>query len=321
MKTTRDVRPRIQQALGGVILGQADLIDLVLIALLAEGHVLLQGLPGLAKTLLVRAVARLFDVSFNRVQFTPDLMPADLTGFELLDEKKGVKEMRFVEGPAFAHVLLADEINRTPPKTQAALLQAMQEGEVTVAGRRHPLPKPFLVLATQNPLEQEGTYPLPEAQLDRFLFLVKVGYPSYEDEVRIASLEGSAQGDPTAHLKPVYSREELLRMQAEAQQVAVAPEVMRWMVKLVHATRPESPFATDEVKEFVRVGASPRGSRLLVQAARAAAWLDGKKAVEKPHVERVLYPVLRHRLVLGYAAAAQNMDADRILQKIAKLGL
>lgn len=318
MKETRaaTLRDKVHGALAPVVLGQADLIDRTLIALIARGHVLLEGLPGMAKTLLVRSLARVFAVDFGRVQFTPDLMPADLLGYEMLDDRKG---MRFVPGPIFTQFLLADEINRTPPKTQSALLEAMQESAVTIGGIRHALPDPFLVLATQNPLEQEGTYPLPEAQLDRFLFLLKVPYPSFDDEVKIAGLSGHPGADGTRELKAICTAGDLVKFQTEAEKTAVAPEVLAWMVRLVTATRPESEHAPKSVRDQVRVGASPRASRLLVQAAKAAAWLDGKRAVEKSHVMQVLAPVLRHRLLLRYGAGADGLEADALIDEIGKI--
>ncbi len=316
MLKAKDLQSRIHTALGPVVIGQTDLIDQVVISLLAGGHILLMGLPGLAKTLLVKSVARLFHASFNRVQFTPDLMPSDLIGFEILDDKKGSREMKFIEGPIFSNILLADEINRTPPKTQAALLQAMQEGEVTVMGKKYSLPEPFLVMATQNPLEQEGTYPLPEAQLDRFLFLLTVSYPGFEDEMKIATQERGFAGKSLA---AEFSRSDLIRMQGEVGKVQVAPKVLEWMVKLIRATRPDSEAPPSEVKEFVRIGASPRGSQLLIHAARAAAFLEGSKFVERHHVEKVIHPILRHRILLNYSGESESVSADKIVDRILKI--
>lgn len=318
MLKAKDLQARIHAALAPVVIGQGELVDQVVISLLASGHILIMGLPGLAKTLLVKSVSHLFHAHFNRVQFTPDLMPSDLIGFEILDDKKGSREMKFIEGPIFSNILLADEINRTPPKTQAALLQAMQEGEVTVMGKKYSLPKPFLVMATQNPIEQEGTYPLPEAQLDRFLFLLTVSYPSLEDEVKIATQDHSKEAKA---LSAEFSKSDLLHMQQEVGKVQVAAKVSEWMVRLIRATRPDSEAPVSEVKEFVRIGASPRASQLLIHAAKAAAFLEGSKMVERHHVEKVIHPVLRHRILLNYSGESESMSVDKIVDRLLKIKL
>ncbi|HMA99400.1 MAG TPA: MoxR family ATPase [Spirochaetota bacterium] len=307
---------KIEKEVGKVIIGQKHMVSLVSVSLLANGHILLMGLPGLAKTLLIKAVARVFSVSFNRIQFTPDLMPADLIGYDILEEKKSGKEMKFIKGPVFCNLLLADEINRTPPKTQAALLQSMQEREVSVLGRHYQLKPPFMVMATQNPLEQEGTYPLPEAQLDRFLFLLKVDYPTYDEEVKISSTDSEAK---LSNIKALFKAGDIMRMQKAAARVKVAARVNRWVVKLVNASRPGSEYALKDVKKYVEYGASPRGSKFLLNAAKAAAYLKGKNQVERDDIEDVIHPVLRHRIFLNFSGQAEAVEADQIIDKLLKI--
>lgn len=304
----------VKKELSKAIVGQGEVIDLLLIALLSHGHALMTGLPGLAKTTLVKSIARCFKAEFNRVQFTPDLMPADLTGYEILEESRGKRLMQFQKGPIFCNILLADEINRTPPKTQSALLQAMQEKEVSVGGNHYSVPEPFFVLATQNPLEQEGTYPLPEAQLDRFFLSIDVTYPDFEEELSIARLDQ----DQWQSVKTVAGTEQLLDLQAQVSKVKIAPSVEKYLVKLNHATRPESPFAVAEVKENVAVGSSPRGARALLLAVKAAAFIAGRREVQKQDVEKVLVPVLAHRIFLNYEAQAESISKKAVIEAIQK---
>jgi MoxR-like ATPase len=294
------------------VVGQRDAVDGMLTALLAGGHALLVGVPGLAKTLMVSTLAEALRLSFRRVQFTPDLMPGDITGTELLEEDPvtGKRAFRFVEGPVFAHVLLADEINRTPPKTQAALLQAMQEHEVTAGGRTYPLPSPFFVLATQNPIEQEGTYPLPEAQLDRFMLELRVGYPTREEEEEIVE---RTTGSEVPAVAPVLDAGELLRMQELVRRVPVTREVTGAAVRLARMTRPGDPAAPPVVREYVEWGAGPRASQYLVLAAKARAAMEGRALADLDDVAAAAPSILRHRVVTNFAAeAADRTSADLI---------
>ncbi|HVE13635.1 MAG TPA: MoxR family ATPase [Elusimicrobiota bacterium] len=301
--------------LGKVIIGQEDVIEELLIALFAGGHCLLVGVPGLAKTLLVSSIARVLDLEFSRIQFTPDLMPSDITGSEILQEDPQTRQrvFRFARGPGFANLVLADEINRTPPKTQAALLQAMQEQQVTAAGTTHALPLPFFVLATQNPIEQEGTYPLPEAQLDRFLLQVSVDYPSEAQEKRIA-VESPAAG--AASLSKVLTGAEVMRMQELVRRVPAPPSVVDLAVGLARATRPRD--GSEEIRRWVSWGAGPRASQSLVLAAKARAVLSGRAAADASDVVRVAKPVLRHRLVLSFQAEADGVRADDLVERVLK---
>ena len=305
----------LRDELGKVIVGQSAVLDELLIALFAGGHCLLLGVPGLAKTLMVRTLAEALDLSFNRVQFTPDLMPADITGTEVLSEDKatGTREFRFVPGPVFANVVLADEINRTPPKTQAALLEAMQERQVTAGGRRHPLPAPFFVLATQNPIEQEGTYPLPEAQLDRFMFEVRIGYPSEEEEFEIVRRT-------TVPVRP-QSRTVLTQHQIEAAQravlsIPVADHVVRYAMRFARLTRRDDPQTPDFVRKYVSWGAGPRASQFLVLAAKSRAMLRGELFASEADVKAVAKPVLRHRLVTNFDAEADGFSPDDLIDRL-----
>lgn len=295
------------------IVGQRDVVFEVLVGLLAGGHCLLTGVPGLAKTLLVSTVARALKLSFARIQFTPDLMPADITGTEVLEEGADRKRsFRFLPGPVFAQVILADEINRTPPKTQAALLQAMQEGEVTVGGETRSLPKPFYVLATRNPIEQEGTYPLPEAQLDRFMLNVLVSYPSAAEEEEIVAATTAAERPFPA---PVMDAAEILEYRELVRKVPLPADVLKRTVELTRRTRP-GPEAPEYVGKWVKWGAGPRAAQHLVLAAKAAALLNGTYAVTLDEVERLARPVLRHRLVLNFVAEAEGVDADEVLGRL-----
>ena len=305
----------LKRELAKVIVGQEDVIEQTLIAVFARGHALLVGVPGLAKTLLVKTLAEVLDLDFCRIQFTPDLMPADVTGTEVLDEDKatGSHSFRFVRGPVFTNLLLADEINRTPPKTQAALLEAMQEHRVTVGGETRPLPEPFFVLATQNPIEQEGTYPLPEAQLDRFLFNIKVGYPSRADEVGIYR---SVTGATEAKLEKVLDAEEVLKLQEVVRRVPAADHVLEYAADLVRATRPKDPSAPDFVKEMVAWGAGPRAGLSLVLAAKARAILAGRPYVVTADVKAMALPVMRHRISTTFNAEAAGVTADSIVERL-----
>ena len=308
------------------IVGQDDVVELLLLALFARGHGLFVGVPGLAKTLLIQTLADTLGLSFNRIQFTPDLMPSDITGTDVLEEDKatGARTFRFIKGPVFAHVLLADEINRTPPKTQAALLQAMQEQKVTAGGTTYPLPPPFLVFATQNPIEQEGTYPLPEAQLDRFMFLIEVGYPTEDDEVEIVRQTTGAQGrKPEA----VLSVDDVLRFQELVRRVPVPDSVVRYAVKLVRATRPDAeadgavdakaPKVTSPARKL-SWGAGPRASQSLVLAAKARAVLHGRFAASIEDIQRVAPAVLAHRVVVSFQAQAQGVRARDVIAEVVR---
>ena len=304
---TSDACARLRQALGRVIVGQDAVVDHLIVALLTQGHALLVGVPGLAKTLLVSSLSRALDLSFGRVQFTPDLLPADITGTDVMNEQAGRRELSFLPGPIFKNLVLADEINRTPPKTQAALLQAMQERAVTVGGNTHPLPAPFQVFATRNPIEQEGTYSLPEAQLDRFLLEVHVEYPSEEEEQKIARRSTSGS---TPEIEQVLTAEELRKLQAFIPRVPVTDEAVALAVKLTRATRPGA-AALSDVKNYVRFGSGPRGSQALVLSAKAHAAIRGEAAADVEDILALALPALRHRLVLSYRAEVDGVkDAD-----------
>ncbi|PIR19727.1 MAG: AAA family ATPase [Elusimicrobia bacterium CG11_big_fil_rev_8_21_14_0_20_64_6] len=311
----RAARALIVEQLGRVIVGQEGTVEEVLIALFARGHCLLQGVPGLAKTLLVTSLARILDLQSSRVQFTPDLMPSDVTGTEILQEDPvtRARSLRFVKGPVFANFVLADEINRTPPKTQAALLQAMQEGQVTAGSQTLALPKPFFVMATQNPIEQEGTYPLPEAQLDRFFLQSLLGYPTLEEETRIVT---ETTGAALPDLKPVLTAAEVLELQELVRRVPVPEPVVAMAVRLVRSTRPKDELASDSVKQWVSWGASPRASQALVLGAKARALLEGRLVASAEDLVRVARPVLRHRLVLNYQAEAEGVLADDLIGRL-----
>ena len=304
--------------LGKMIVGQEAVIEELLIALFCKGHALLVGVPGLAKTLMISTLSRTLGLSFSRIQFTPDLMPSDITGTEVFEEDKttGGRSMRFVRGPVFANIILADEINRTPPKTQAALLEAMQEHQVTAGGKQHRLPQPFFVLATQNPIEQEGTYPLPEAQLDRFMFALKVDYPSAEEELVIAkTTTGQAQAQPAKLL----DAQTVLQLQSLVRRVPISDHVAGYAVKLARATRPADPTAPEIVRKYVRWGAGPRAAQYLVLGAKARALLAGTTNVACDHVRDVAPIVLRHRVLTNFAAEAEGIDADRIVAELLKV--
>jgi MoxR-like ATPase len=305
----------LQNDVAQVVVGQNEAVEAIVIALLSRGHCLLVGVPGLAKTLLVRVVARLLGLHFSRVQFTPDLMPSDITGTEILEEDAGTGHRRFVfvPGPIFTQVLLADEINRTPPKTQAALLEAMQEKTVTLAGKMYALTEPFLVLATQNPIEQEGTYPLPEAQLDRFLFELPIGYPTFEDEVLLVERHSFA---PTENLQPIVSAENIIALRDAVAVIPAPPNVVDYAVRLVRATRPEDATAPDYIKRWIRCGASPRATQNLILAGRARAALQGRFNVACEDIAALAPIILRHRIVRSFHADADGQSTEQILQKV-----
>jgi len=309
----RSIRAQLSKA----IIGQDDVVEQLLIALFARGHCVIVGVPGLAKTLLISSLAQILDLQFRRIQFTPDLMPSDVTGTDILQEDHATRErlFRFAPGPVFANIVLADEINRTPPKTQAALLQAMQEYQVTVMGKTYPLPLPFFVLATQNPIEQEGTYPLPEAQLDRFLFQINITYPSAEEEKDIVLKTTSAQ---TADLKKVLGAEEILKLQEIIRKVPVAENVVERTVALVRLTRPGEEGAPDFVKDWVAWGAGPRASQALVLGAKARCILKGRFSVSWEDVEALAEPVLRHRLILSFRGEAEGARVGDLIQRLLK---
>jgi MoxR-like ATPase len=312
-----DARRRIEAEVEKVIVGQKDVVEQTLVCLLAHGHGLLVGVPGLAKTLLINTLARVLDLSFKRVQFTPDLMPSDITGTEIIEEDQatGKRKFRFVEGPVFANVVLADEINRTPPKTQAALLQAMQEYRVTVAGTTYDLPDPFFVLATQNPIELEGTYPLPEAQLDRFMFSIYVDYPTFEEEREIVKSTTSAY---VPNLSRVLTADEITSLQSLVRRVPVADQVIDAAVRLASNTRPASPGSPQYVKDWVSWGAGPRASQYLILGAKTRALLAGRYTPTVDDVRAVAQPVLRHRIVANFAAEAEGVRAVQIVERLVK---
>lgn len=300
----------LKEEIHKVIIGQDDVVDQVLISIFSRGHCLLVGVPGLAKTLLVNTIAQTLGLSFNRIQFTPDLMPSDIVGSEVLDENRNFK---FVKGPLFSNIILADEINRTPPKTQSALLEAMQERHVTAAGKNYPLPSPFFVLATQNPIEQEGTYPLPEAQLDRFMFNIWVDYPTYIEELAIVK---ATTADIEVDIKQVITGEEILKYQRLIREIPVADNVLEYAVKLVNKTRINSDTAPQLTKDFISWGAGPRASQYLIIGAKCHAVLKGKYAPDIEDVQAVAKPILRHRLVRNYRAEAEGYSMDRIISEL-----
>ena len=304
----------MRREIGRVIVGQTQAVDELLIAFLAGGHALLEGVPGLAKTLMIRTLADAVHLSFRRIQFTPDLMPTDIVGTEVLEEDHttGRRFFKFNKGPLFANIVLADEINRTPPKTQAALLEAMQEAEVTYGGTTYRLDRPSFVLATQNPVEQTGTYPLPEAQLDRFLLYIRIGYPGADEERRILA---STTGASRQSTEPVITGEEILQAQELAREVIISDELLTWVTTLVRATRP-GPDAGDYVKEWVRGGAGPRAGQALILSAKARALLNRRFAVTMDDLRAVAYPVLRHRILVSYRAESEGIDADAVTRHL-----
>ena len=311
----KDIMDRIRQELARVIVGQETVIDQLLTTMLAGGHALLVGVPGLAKTLLISSLAKSLQLDFSRIQFTPDLMPADITGTEVIQEDRatGSRSFRFIPGPIFANVVLADEINRTPPKTQAALLEAMQERQVTAGGRRHALPSPFFVLATQNPIEQEGTYPLPEAQLDRFMFNILIDYPDQEDELEIVLRTTS---DSSVELTPALSGEQLLELTHFVRRIVITPTLALTATQIARLTRPNNPQSSELVKRCVRWGAGPRASQYIVLGAKARAALHGSQAVRYEDIQAVAKPVLRHRIKLNFQAEAEGITVEQLVDQI-----
>src|SRR6188768_2453928 len=306
-------RQKILSELRKVIVGQDDVVDEVLMSLFCGGHCLITGVPGLAKTLLVKTLSQILDLSFKRIQFMPDLMPADITGTEILDEDGGVRSLRFVKGPVFAQIILADEINRTPPKTQAALLEAMQEYHVTAAGRTYPLDQPFFVLATQNPIELEGTYPLPEAQLDRFMFNIVISYLSEDDEVAVVTkTTGTRQAAP----ERVLNGEDILQFQELARQVVIAEDVARYTVRLVDASRPGRPGAPEFVEKWVKWGAGLRASQALVRGAKARALMHGRYHASIKDIQALAKPILRHRIITNFYAESERVNSDVIVDRL-----
>jgi MoxR-like ATPase len=307
-------RQLMLEELHKVIIGQDEVIEQILAAIFTGGHCLLVGVPGLAKTLLVSTIAQILDVAFKRIQFTPDLMPSDITGTNVLDENdEGRREFRFVQGPVFTNVLLADEINRTPPKTQAALLQSMQEREVSVGQTTYVLPEPFFVIATQNPIEQEGTYPLPEAQLDRFMFNVKVDYPSLDEEQQI--LTTTTKGE-RSEVRKVLSAKSILYLQKQVNGIEAAPLTINYVARLVRATRPSDETAPGFVKELIDWGAGPRAGQYLIAGAKAIAAMDGRPSVALDDIRRVAIPVLRHRISPNFQAQAEGMTSESIIERL-----
>ena len=307
-------RTRIEAELSKVIIGQRDVIEQIMIALLAGGHCLITGAPGLAKTLLVKSIAQIFHLKFQRIQFTPDLMPADITGTEILqDDGDGRRRLAFVRGPVFANMILADEINRTPPKTQAALLEAMQEHQVTASGVRHPLEEPFFVLATQNPIEMEGTYPLPEAQLDRFMFNVMMDYLPEADEVKVVMQTTAGRPAP---IDALFSGEDVLRFHDLVRRVPVAEEMVRYAVQLASSSRPHQPNTPDFVNEWVSWGAGTRAGQFLILGAKARALLRGRAHVTIEDIQALAVPALRHRVLLNYRAEAEGIKVDDVIKRL-----
>lgn len=300
----------LKEEIHKVIVGQDDVVDQVLISIFSRGHCLLVGVPGLAKTLLVNTISQTLGLSFNRVQFTPDLMPSDIIGSEILDENRNFK---FLKGPLFSNIILADEINRTPPKTQSALLEAMQERRVTAAGTTYALPAPFFVLATQNPIEQEGTYPLPEAQLDRFMFNIWVDYPSYIEELAIVK---STTSDVKVDLNPVLTGEQIINYQQLIRRIPVADNVLEYAVKLVGKTRKDSDLAPEITKKYISWGAGPRASQNLIIGAKCHAALNGKYSPDIEDVKAVALPILRHRIVANYRAEAEGYTTDKLIEAL-----
>jgi MoxR-like ATPase len=305
----------IQEEISNTIIGQQEIIEQMLIAMLCGGHCLLEGVPGLAKTMMISTLGEILDLRFNRIQFTPDLMPSDITGTEIIEEDQttGGKSFKFFRGPVFANIILADEINRTPPKTQAALLQAMQEHEVTVAGTTYSLEEPFFVLATQNPIEQEGTYPLPEAQLDRFMFMLKVQYPSYDEEIEIVK---STTGFKSRKAKKILTGEDIRDLQQLVRKTPVADNIVRKAVELVSRTRPGGDRSPDFVKDLISWGAGPRASQYLVLGAKCRGILHGKATPDEEDLQAVALPVLRHRVLTSFAAEADGLCSDDVIQRL-----
>lgn len=301
---------QIRDEIAQIIVGQDDVVKSVLISIFSNGHCLLVGVPGLAKTLLVQTVAQVLDLSYNRIQFTPDLMPSDIIGSEILGEDRTFK---FIQGPVFSNIILADEINRTPPKTQAALLEAMQEKVITVGGKTHKLPQPFFVLATQNPIEQEGTYPLPEAQLDRFMFNVSLTYPSFEQELQVVK---NTTANRSVELKKILNASQIIYFQQLVRNIPITDHVLEYAVSLAAKTRPGTPTSTDEVNKFLSWGAGPRASQFLVLGAKCHAIISGKYSPDKEDVQAVAESILRHRIVRNYKAEAEGISTEKLITNL-----
>ncbi|WP_426670856.1 AAA family ATPase [Mucilaginibacter sp. McL0603] len=317
IKTLLAKLPQLKSEIQKVIVGQDHTLDELLVAFLAGGHCLLEGVPGLAKTLMVKTMSQALQLTFRRIQFTPDLMPTDIIGTEILEEdhSTGKRFFKFNKGPLFANIILADEINRTPPKTQSALLEAMQEFEVTYGGQTYPLDRPFFILATQNPIEQAGTYPLPEAQLDRFLLLVKIGYPTSEEEFEVLN---RTTGTQKANINTVISAEEILQAQALVRQVNISEDLIKYVSGLIRATRPDT-TTVDYIKEWVRWGAGPRAGQALILTAKARALLKGRYSVIMEDLHAMAAPVLRHRILLNFKAEAENISSDMVTAELIKV--
>jgi MoxR-like ATPase len=309
----QQAKPKILRELQKVVIGQHDVIEQILIALFAGGHCLITGAPGLAKTLLVKSIAQVFHLDFSRIQFTPDLMPTDITGVEILQDTAEGRQLVFVPGPIFGNMILADEINRTPPKTQASLLEAMQEHQVTASGRRYALPQPFFVLATQNPIEMEGTYPLPEAQLDRFMFNVVIDYLPEDDEVAVIQRTTSMGGEP---IQPLYTGEDVRRFHAMVRQVPIAEDLVRFAVRLAAATRPRQTNTPAFVNDWVSWGAGTRAAQFLTLGAKARALLNGRAHVTKEDLTALAGPVLRHRVLVNYRAEAEGVSVAKVIERV-----
>jgi MoxR-like ATPase len=306
-------RAKIRAELAKVIIGQDKVVEQLLIALFAGGHCLITGAPGLAKTLLVKSIAQIFHLQFQRIQFTPDLMPADITGTEILEDTGGGRRMVFVKGPIFANMILADEINRTPPKTQAALLEAMQEHQVTAAGVRHPLPEPFFVLATQNPIEMEGTYPLPEAQLDRFMFNTVIDYLPEDDEVAVVAQTTSGQPPP---IEALFSGDDVLRFHGMVRKVPVAEDLVRYAVRLAAVSRPHQKESPEFINHWVSWGAGLRAGQFLILGAKVRALLQGRAHVTQEDIQSLAHPTLRHRILINYRAEAEGITVEKVIDRV-----
>ena len=315
LKLLEQAKSQFFSEIGKIVIGQEEILDKILIALLTKGHTLLVGVPGLAKTLLIKSMAEICDLSFKRIQFTPDLMPSDITGTELIDidPETEKRTFRFHKGPIFANIVLADEINRTPPKTQSALLESMQEHKVTAGGQEYVMDEPFFVLATQNPIEQEGTYPLPEAQLDRFMFHLNVNYPTFEEEVNI---ENETTIDKKIETKTVFSKQSIIKFQNLVLRVPIAENVVKYAVKLTSYTRPDKDNPVDFIKNWVKWGAGPRASQYLIVGAKAKAILEGKPAPDINDIQMLAPDILRHRVLLNFNAEAEGLKVDDIIKKL-----
>ena len=303
-------RIELKKEIAKIIVGQDDVVDQILLSIFSGGHALLVGVPGLAKTLMVNTISQALGLDFKRIQFTPDLMPSDILGSEILDENR---QFKFIKGPIFANIILADEINRTPPKTQAALLEAMQERSVTIAGQNYPLALPYFVLATQNPIEQEGTYPLPEAQLDRFMFAIKLDYPSFQEEVQVVK---STTSDEKQTINPLFTAQEIIDFQHLVRRIPVADNVVEYAVTLVSKTRPDNPLSNDYIKNYLDWGAGPRASQNLILAAKANAAFNGKYSPDIEDVKAVAIGILRHRIIKNYKADAEGITEEMIINKL-----